>query len=474
MWLNDGRPEDDSDETRWQVQEDTLNRFVAASPSLQQRVIGFAWRHIQCEPLYLPLFRRMLRGIVLVKDVAAARELFAWISTLSMSSSSDLPFEVVVTQQGEVLHSAGWLSGGSGKEGSQQGLLAYERELRELPQQLSDHIALIDQLNETISKIQRMQEGRRAEQSSIDKELQKIVGRVNELNKLLTTTQRDQERLQTELRMAVSVEQQLAAEVVGLEQEVQAAQERVHVHEKSQREMAGLAEELQHEMEERAIIYRRQQDELGKGRTALAVKRQEAKAQQQQLAAKQTQAQDVKAQIEQHRARVKEAEQRQQALQEAVALQHRELEQAAAHEQTLAHELHSVEEQSNEIDRQLMSLEQQTLQLRHTMTELEGVYRRCLLDSQKARDAVESLLAQLQEEMGVSDPKELSGYAARADAQVNGIEEGDATVALASSDPGRLSEEEEAQLRKLRRRVDGLRGRIKALGGCDPDCATTV
>jgi len=32
-----------------------------------------------------------------------------------------------------------------------------------------------------------------------------------------------------------------------------------------------------------------------------------------------------------------------------------------------------------------------------------------------------------------------------------------------------LSEEEESQLRKLRRRVDNLRGRLKALGGCDPD-----
>jgi len=36
-------------------------------------------------------------------------------------------------------------------------------------------------------------------------------------------------------------------------------------------------------------------------------------------------------------------------------------------------------------------------------------------------------------------------------------------------DAGVLSEEEEAQLRKLRRRVDGLRGRLKTLGGCDPD-----
>src|SRR6266567_90526 len=38
-----------------------------------------------------------------------------------------------------------------------------------------------------------------------------------------------------------------------------------------------------------------------------------------------------------------------------------------------------------------------------------------------------------------------------------------------SADPEILSEEEEGQLRKLRRRVDSLRGRLKVLGGCDPD-----
>jgi len=469
MWRDDGATEDDVDETLLQAQEETLNSFVSASPMLQQHVLGCAWRHIQCEAQYLPLFRRMLRDIVIVKDVETARELIGWAAALRMASSSDLPFEAVVTQKGEVLHSAGWLSGG--KDGSQQGLLAYERELRDLPQQLHEHSALIEQLNGSISAMQRVQEGRRAEQATIERELQKIVGRVHELNKQVLTTQRDQERLQTELQLATSVEQQLAAEVVGLEQEVQAAQERVRAHEKTQREMSGLVEELQGEMEERASMYRRQQDDLGKARTALAVKRQEAKAQQQQLAAKQGQAQDVKIQVEQHLTRIKEAEQRHQLLQETVALQHQELEEAQAREQALAHELRAVEEQASEIERQIARLEQQTLQLRQRMTELEGIYRRCLLESQKARDAVESLLAQLSEEMGVTDPKELSGYAARADAQVNGIGEGDVPVSVEvlSDDPGTLSEAEEAHLRKLRRRVDGLRGRVKALGGCDPD-----
>ncbi len=90
--------------------------------------------------------------------------------------------------------------------------------------------------------------------------------------------------MQTEIQLAASVEQQLASEVAGLEQEVVAAQERARAHEKSQREMTGLVEELQYEMEERATSFRRQQDELGRARTALAVKRQEAKSLRQQLA----------------------------------------------------------------------------------------------------------------------------------------------------------------------------------------------
>src|SRR2546426_2119456 len=119
-----------------------------------------------------------------------------------------------------------------------------------------------------------------------------------------------------------------------------------------------------------------------------------------------------------------------------------------------------------------MALEPQTAQIRHTLTELEGVYRRCLLESQKAQDAVDILLEQLHEEMGVTDPHELSGYAT---GRPQGIAQSGACPTLTMdgvrdhNNPEVLSEEEEGQLRKLRRRVDSLRGRLKVLGGCDPD-----
>ncbi len=467
VWVEGEKAGEKDYDERFQVPEDTIKSFLEARPTLKERVVGFAWRSMQCDPRYLPLFRTMLRGVVLVRDVEAAHELMAWVLSHTVSDTGDLPIEMVVTRAGEVLHRAGWLAAGSGKEGSQQGLLTYERELHELPGQLSEHVALIDQLNSMISEVQRAQEGRRIEQSAVDRELQKILARVNELNRVVMTTQREQERIQTELRLADSLEQQLAAEVVGLEQEVQAAQERVRVHEKSQREMVGLVEELQHEMEERATVFRRQQDELGRGRTALAVKRQEARSLRQQLNTLQLQAQEYKAQVEQQRGRIKETEQQQQVLVETINSRRRELEEARVKSHALGDELNLAEEQASEIERQVGTLEQQTTQLRQAMTGLEGGYRRCLLESQKTRDAVDSLLEQLREEMGVMDPKELNNYAVHI--TITPGEAASRNGQFVSEDSGALSEEEEAYLRKLRRRVDSLRGRLKVLGGCDPD-----
>ncbi len=472
VWLNKGDSQaemKDSDDKQIRAEEDTLNHLLANTSSLKEHIHGFSWSCIQCEQRYLPLFRRILRGTIIVHDMGSARTFLNTLISLP-GNAGNSPIEKLVTRNGEVLHIDGWLTGGSGKDGSQQGLLAYERELHELPKQLEEHMVLVDKLNASISEVQRSQEARRVEQHVVDKELQKNAVRINHLSGTVNNTQREQERLQTELQLAISVEQQLSAELLGLEQEVKAALERVRAHEKSQREVAGLVEELQREVEERTIVYRRQQDELSKARTALAVKRQEAKSLRQQLQTQQTQVQDLKLQVEQYRNRIRESEERHQSLQELIASQRTELERAREHMQKLAEKLRVAEEQAGEIDGQIATLEHEIMQLRHTMNDLEVSYRRCLLESQRARDAVDALLEQLQEEMGITDPRELVRYATDG-YEVKEVAEVSEEVAVANSSIGveTLSEEEETYLRKLRRRVDNLRNRLKAIGGSDPD-----
>jgi chromosome segregation protein len=450
-----------------EAEEAALARLLEMRPELKERVVGLAWSAIQCERRYLPLFHTLLRSVLIVQDLDTARDLLHLQASIP-ASEPPLRLERFVTLQGEVLHSEGWLSGGDGKEGGQQGLLAYERELRELPLQLDEHLALIAQINDMLSQVQRAQEGRRAEQSAIEKELQKNTAQINELNRAVATTQRESDRLQSELQGALSIEQQLISEIAGLEQEIQAAKERVHAHEKSQRELSGLVEELQQEVEERTIAFRRQQDELGKARTALAVKRQEARALRQQLATQQTQAQDLRTQIDQRAARIKEAEERYLALQQTVTGYQTGIAEARQRLQAHTELLRQAEEEAGALDRQIGTLEEETLKLRRSLAELEVAYRKCLLESQKARDAVEGLLAQLHEEMGISDPRELARHAPPA-FSVAGTGEEEAAPGQKREEGEALSEEEEATLRKLRRRVDTLRSRLKALGGSDPD-----
>ena len=489
-WLERAGESQDFLDAQAELEEAALERLLMVHSELRPRVSGLAWRAIQCEARYVPLFRTILRGVLIVSDLDAAQNALDLL--LHASASDAYPrAERLVTLAGEVLLIDGWLTGGNSKDGGQQGLLAYERELRELPRQLDEHLALIAQINDMLSEAQRAQEGRRAEQNIVEKELQKNAARVNELNRAVTGTQREQDRLQSELQGAVSIEQQLVAEIAGLEQEIQAAKERVLAHEKSQRELSGLVEDLQQEVEERTIVFRRQQDELGKARTALAVKRQEAKALRQQLASHQNQAQDVRAQIEQRAARIKEAEERYLALQRTVEQHQSEIAAAQQRVQIQADILRQAEESASALDQYISGLEQESLQLRQQMAELEVVYRKCLLDSQKARDAVESLLEQLNEEMGITDPHELAGYATGALSVETSREPTDGThahpgaigangvstqVGVTYQDGAHaqkieeeLSAEEEAELRKLRRRVDTLRGKLKSLGGSDPE-----
>src|SRR5258707_648365 len=198
-----------------ELEDAALERLLAAHGALRERVNGPAWCSIQCETRYEALFRTILRGVLIVRDLDTAHTIHDLLAAHAVGEA-DVYFERLVTLAGEVLHGDGWLTGGNSKDGGQQGLLAYERELRELPRQLDEHLALIAHINDLLSEVQRAQEGRRAEQSVVEKELQKNAARISEFNRAATATQREQDRLQSELQGAVSIERQLVAEITGL------------------------------------------------------------------------------------------------------------------------------------------------------------------------------------------------------------------------------------------------------------------
>ncbi|MBX5457483.1 MAG: chromosome segregation protein SMC [Thermogemmatispora sp.] len=431
-----------------------LEQLLSQSPPLRPAVLGLAWQLVECEDQYQPLCYRLLSGVLLVEDLAAAPPIQAQAQVFA--DRAGRPLRALVTRKGEVLSlQSGWLSGGNAQEEQNGGLLHYERELRELPAQLEEQKAHIDHLNNLMSEIQRAQEGRRAEQAALEREIQKNAARLQELGRALANSEREQERLQTELKLATSVEQQLAAEIAGLEQEVQATRERVQAHERAQQELQGLVEELQAQVEERAAAYRRQQEELGRLRTQMAVKRQEAKTLEHQVGEVQEQQLDLRNQLEQQQLRLRQAEEQQQRLHENITRQRSELEQAREQARQAGLLVQQREQALRELEQRLTVSEQELATLRQEHGQCEILYRRCLLESQRARDALEALQGQLQEDLGLSHPQELIPLAPQA-----GPVEAESTA---------QEGDEEATLRRLRRQIEQARSRLKALGGCDPD-----
>jgi chromosome segregation protein len=415
---------------------------------------------VSSAPEYQSLFQRLLGDAVIVRDLASAGSYLAAATQgkagavggaspggRASGGSGDLLPQRIVTATGEVLHVQGWLSGGQAT-GEQQGLLARERELRELPAQVEQHDQTIGQLEKRLDEMRQAQEVRKQELASLERAAQQLEARLTTLNREAGLLRQAAEKAQSELQVGRSVEEQLAGEVTGLEQELTAAQGRVAEQESALGDANERAEEVQEEVEGQARQFRERQEELNRRRTALAVQKQQEKTLEQQLEQQRTQARDFGAQMSRRAERLAEMERQSAALADQVARQKAELEELRAQSREVGSRLHEAEEQVAQHNSQLLELERGQGDLRQEQAKLEVEYRRCLLDVQRSRDAVETLLQQMQEELGISDPALLSE---QEDTDESGDQRG------------------EAEQGAVRRQIESLRARLKELSSHDPN-----
>jgi len=121
--------------------------------------------------------------------------------------------------------------------------------------------------------------------------------------------------------------------------------------------------------------------------------------------------------------------------------------------EALAEQLQVADARQSELDQQALELERGQSAERQELAGLEVEYRRSIVEAQRARDGVSTLVQQMREDIGGdedTDPQVL----------VNALASGQ------GDDADALSPEE---LTRLRRQIDQLRARIRNLGGYDPD-----
>ena len=419
-------------------------------PADGERFFGLVRDAISTRDELRPVIARLLGEAYIVRDLATAESLLAEHHYAG-------PF---VTLDGELRDSAGWLRGGrqsaTGSDASRgSSILARERDLRQLPSELDRLAGIIADLQSQHAHLRTVQEERRNHVDACRKELQRAEAQAQDHARTVATLQREQERAHSDVQLSNSLTEQLAAEVRGLEQEVLATAARVAEQEEAQRDAAERVEAAQEELDELLARNRAQQEELSRARTALAVQKQETKAIGQRADQLRGQARELELQMSRRGERIKNLQLQREQLTETVDAQERTLEELRSRTRELGEQLRERDATQAELERQALELERGQNAERQELARIEVEYRRGMVESQRARDAVEALAQQIREELaadGDEDPLE------RLLQQIE---------TPGDEDDARDVTAEEAT--KMRRQIDQLRGRLKHLGGYDPD-----
>ncbi len=191
------------------------------------RVIGLAADVVSVERRLRPVVELLLNRTLLVEDLATARRVLPRAGGMR-----------IVTLAGELVRSSGRVTGGKGKQ-PQRGMLAREREWRELPQQIGQaKIALAKQEQALIqaekalqaarthlANIQRRQRTLQRELVSAREEARRLEGQLSHLNGQLQTQLALKERLNDEWVQAQAQRARIAEQREALQAALVRAQE---------------------------------------------------------------------------------------------------------------------------------------------------------------------------------------------------------------------------------------------------------
>lgn len=418
---------------------DTVRSRSPLSLRPEPGVLGVASSLVHYEERLRPVFELLLGSIVIVRDLATARRLL----------SRRLGASQFVTLAGETVQPSGALSGGTRRD--RGNLLAQEREWRDLPDRITEVEA---QLAEALQHCEAQREA-----------LQNAQRQVKEQTRLLA-------RLRVEIDSAHSAVGNHAQEIRERERELRWRERRIaqigeELDELADRERA-LTERLaeaQREQEEasaRLSALRRQlsgegyeglAQQVAELETRVAVAQRTVRSGQTLLESHQANLAQIQSQIEakqQQRAAIEQDLARLASSIETARARLEELEQSAA---SVEARLQPAREEIAQLERQRRDLDRQRTQALELLNRAEAEYNRGVLERDRARDELQALARDIEEDLG---PIELP---ATASPQLR-LSLGDDVIELpvVTSVPASLDED-----------IRQLRARIRRLGSINPN-----
>ncbi len=405
--------------------------------------MGVASELVQYEPHLRVVVEHLLGRTLVCRDLTAARRILDRVQGSYQ----------IVTPEGEIVRSSGAVTGGARTQGKQGGILAREREWRELPGQIQNLEQKRGQVVDLLDHALTDEKSARERLAAVEAGRQALQAEQREQTRRRDEAQRQAEQVTREQDWHDERIEASACEGESLAGQSQSIGQRVDGLE-AQAEAAGarLAElEAQIAQQDDAGL----QERLNACLSALALTRQEEAGKQAELRA----ARDSLRQIEQ---RMLARQNRQQGLSGQLSETERVLEQTHAQEgglreqiQVYTARIEPAEAELSDLERQQAQLERDERQARARLQDLESRYSHIALQVSRQEDQMKNLRRQIQDDFGLVDlalGEEMSGQPLL---PMDGV---------VSSLP-----EVEVLPEGLEEQMHALRRRMRLLGAINPD-----
>lgn len=370
---------------------DTVRLPEPINPPRETGVLGLAVELIDCQAQLRPAFDALLGRAIVVEDLGMARRI------LGQVARDSYPYQIV-TLSGEMVHSNGTITGGA-TEDQGEGLLAHEREWRELPDQLA---AVRQKRQELEARGQRAEEAHQRLLAALAdlEDRQSELGAASEARAAeADAAERQIERLAQEIEWRQGLERQRDEEMATLdEKEADIGQETERVkadHALIQEEMAALEGQLA------AMTGDDLYERLAQLKTALAVTEQSREDRKNILRSHQANLEHLEGQIAAKQERADELDREGEALAGQIKeLQARE-EELSGQIQALAELIEPTEAELVELEGRQVELEGEESDRRSRLQRYETIYSQTALEMERRRDELVRLRQQIQNDLGL-------------------------------------------------------------------------
>jgi chromosome segregation protein len=360
-------------------------------------IVGLASQLVAFEERLRPVVELALGQTLVVEDIETARHAFDRLTG---------GFQIV-TRAGEVLRSDGAVTGGIHRAARDSGLLAHEREWRDLPAQLSALAKQIETLAQNLAATEEEKRSSEARLSEMQAQAEQLAAHRATLGESLAERNREADRLAQEIGWLHRLIQQVTAEAETLQardRHLDAEQKAILQEQaKVQEQVAALQKKLEALSADDLLA------DVNRLQTALAVAEQTQAGQETILNSHRTTLEQLNAQL-----KVKETR--------AEALAHKG-DEVSAHLADLAGRHGAVSEDLVEVQARIapaeeevaslearrVGLDDQEVDLRQRLRRYEARHNQALLEVTRREDEMAALKRQIEDELGLVEVEMAEG-----------------------------------------------------------------